>query len=474
MRTERDSLGEKSLPTDCYFGIQTARAIENFPVSGLRPWRAFIWSMALIKRSAANVNHALGLLDQEKAKAIVKASTEVMEGHFDTEFQVDPFQAGAGTSHNMNINEVIANRAIEILGGNKGDYNTVSPNDHVNMAQSTNDTIPTAIRLGCLWRLDELEKSIDGLSNTLQAKSVEFDDVLKSGRTHLQDAVPVRLGQEFGAYAKALRRDRERISRSANGLRRLGIGGTATGTGLNAHPEYHVRMVQDLSNVSGLVLSESDNLFESMQSLSDAADFSSSIRITAMTLTRIANDIRLLSSGPSTGLDEIRLPAVQPGSSIMPGKVNPVLAEMLNQAMFHVQGCDHTVTLASQAGQLELNVMMPIIAHNLFEMMQVMIGAVQAFDEKCVQGITANSAKAENWLNKNAIVATALNPLIGYLEAGELVKSAMKQNVSIRQIATERIQDGTLKHKDEDRLITIDEVDKTIGNLRNLTNGGIH
>jgi fumarate hydratase class II len=430
--------------------------------------------MALIKRSAANVNHALGLLDQEKSKAIVKASTEVMEGHFDTEFQVDPFQAGAGTSHNMNINEVIANRAIEILGGNKGDYNTVSPNDHVNMAQSTNDTIPTAIRLGCLWRLDELVKSIDGLSDTLQAKSVEFDDVLKSGRTHLQDAVPVRLGQEFGAYAKALRRDRKRISRSANGLRRLGIGGTATGTGLNAHPEYHARMVQDLSNISGLALSESDNLFESMQSLSDAADFSSSIRITAMTLTRIANDIRLLSSGPSTGLDEIRLPAVQPGSSIMPGKVNPVLAEMLNQAMFHVQGCDHTVTLASQAGQLELNVMMPIIAHNLFEMMQVMIGAIQSFDEKCVQGITANSAKAASWLNKNAIVATALNPLIGYLEAGELVKLAMKQNVSIRQIATERIKDGTLKHKDEDRLITIDEVDKTIGNLRNLTNGGIH
>ena len=397
-----------------------------------------------------------------------------MEGNFDTEFRVDPFQAGAGTSHNMNINEVIANRAIEILGGKKGDYSIVNPNDHVNMAQSTNDTIPTAIRLGCLWRLDELEKSIDGLSNTLQAKSIEFDDVLKSGRTHLQDAVPVRLGQEFGAYAKALQRDRKRILRSANGLRRLGIGGTATGTGLNAHPEYHARMVQDLSKITELKLSESDNLFESMQSLSDAADFSSSIRITAMTLTRIANDVRLLSSGPSTGLDEIRLPAVQPGSSIMPGKVNPVLAEMLNQAMFHIQGCDHTVALASQAGQLELNVMMPIIAHNLFEMMQVMIGAVQAFDEKCAQGITANSVKAESWLNKNAIVATALNPLIGYLKAGELVKHAMKQNVSIRQIAMEHINDGTLKHKDEDRLITIDEVDKTIGNLRNLTNGGIH
>ena len=466
-------MGEKSLPAERYFGIQTARAIENFPVSGLRPWRAFIWSMAAIKLSAADVNHALGLLDKERAGAIAKAAAEVMDGHLDTEFLVDPFQAGAGTSHNMNTNEVIANRAIEILGGSKGDYRTVSPNDHVNMAQSTNDTIPTAIRLGCLWRLDELLDTLDGLANTLQAKSVDFDDVVKSGRTHLQDAVPVRLGQEFGAYAEAVRRDRERVVRSAEGLRRLGIGGTATGTGLNAHPEYHARIVKRLSDLTGLVLFESDNLFESMQSLSDAADFSAALRVTAMTLTRIANDIRLLSSGPTTGLDEIRLPVMQPGSSIMPGKVNPVLAEMLNQAMFHVQGCDHTVVLAAQAGQLELNVMMPIIAHNLFEMMQVMIGAIRAFDEKCVQGITANRKKAEEWLSRNAIVATALNPLIGYLEAAELVKDAMKRNISIRQIAAERIEAGQLKHKDEDRLITGDEVDRKLEDLWRLTEGGI-
>ncbi len=429
--------------------------------------------MAAIKLSAADVNHALGLLDKERAGAIAKAAAEVMDGHLDTEFLVDPFQAGAGTSHNMNTNEVIANRAIEILGGSKGDYRTVSPNDHVNMAQSTNDTIPTAIRLGCLWRLDELLDTLDGLANTLQAKSVDFDDVVKSGRTHLQDAVPVRLGQEFGAYAEAVRRDRERVVRSAEGLRRLGIGGTATGTGLNAHPEYHARIVKRLSDLTGLVLFESDNLFESMQSLSDAADFSAALRVTAMTLTRIANDIRLLSSGPTTGLDEIRLPVMQPGSSIMPGKVNPVLAEMLNQAMFHVQGCDHTVVLAAQAGQLELNVMMPIIAHNLFEMMQVMIGAIRAFDEKCVQGITANRKKAEEWLSRNAIVATALNPLIGYLEAAELVKDAMKRNISIRQIAAERIEAGQLKHKDEDRLITGDEVDRKLEDLWRLTEGGI-
>jgi fumarate hydratase class II len=335
-----------------------------------------------------------------------------MEGRFEDQFLVDPFQAGAGTSHNMNTNEVIANRAIEILGGVKGDYSVLSPNDHVNMSQSTNDTIPTAIRLGCLWRLDELLEVLDQLGNTFEAKADEFDEVLKSGRTHLQDAVPIRMGQEFGAYAKAIRRDRERIDCSAEGLRRLGIGGTAVGTGLNAHPHYHAGMVKRLSEITGLTLYESDNLFESMQSLSDAADFSGALRVIAMTLTRIANDIRLLSSGPSTGLDEIRLPAVQPGSSIMPGKVNPVL------------GCDHTVALAAQAGQLELNVMMPIIAHNLFEMMQVMIGAVRAFDQKCVQGITVNPEKAASWLANNPIIATALNPLIGYLAAAELVKEA--------------------------------------------------
>ena len=472
-RIEKDSLGEKTISADCYFGIQTTRAIENFPISGLRPWRAFIWSMAAIKKAAAEVNQTLGLLDEEKSNAISFAATEVMSGKFDDEFQVDPFQAGAGTSHNMNTNEVIANIAIEKLGGTKGNYELVNPNDHVNMAQSTNDTIPTAIRIGCLWRLDELLQNLEKLCNTFIKKSVEFDDIVKSGRTHLQDAVPVRLGQEFSAYAKAIERDRERIIKSSQGLRRLGIGGTATGTGLNAHQNYHSYMIKQLTKITGIELLESDNLFESMQSLSDAADFSSSIKITAMTLNRIANDIRLLSSGPSTGLDEIRLPAVQPGSSIMPGKVNPVLAEMLNQAMYHIQGCDHTIALASQAGQLELNVMMPIIAHNLFEMMQVMIGSVSAFDEKCVRGITANSEKAENWLSKNAIVATALNPIIGYLEAGELVKEAMKRNLSIRQIAAEKIEAQTLKHKDQDKLVTIQEIDQKLGDIYKLTQGGI-
>jgi fumarate hydratase class II len=471
-RLEKDSLGEIQVPADALYGVQTQRAVLNFPISGMRPWRAFIWSMAVIKRAAADVNADLGLLDAAKAKAIADAAAEVMDGKWDSQFVVDPIQAGAGTSHNMNTNEVLANLATEKMGGKRGNY-IVKPNDDVNMAQSTNDTIPTAIRLGSLWRVDELLQSVDALAEAFQIKAIEFDDIVKSGRTHLQDAVPVRLGQEFGAYAKAVARDRERIARSAEGLRLLGIGGTATGTGLNAHPEYHTRMVKRLSEITGLKLYESDNLFESMQSQADAADFSASLRTLAITLTRIANDIRLLSSGPTTGLDEIRLPAVQPGSSIMPGKVNPVMAEMLDMAMFHVQGCDHTVSLASQAGQLELNVMMPIIAHNLFEAMQVMIGAINAFTKFCVTGITAQREKAEGWLAKNAIVATALNPLIGYMVAAELVKEAMKYNKTIREVAAERIAKNELKNKDTGDLITVADIDNVLGDIRKLTDGGL-
>ena len=289
----------------------------------------------------------------------------------------------------------------------------------------------------------------------------------------MQDAVPVRLGQEFGAYAKAVERDAGRIQRSAEGLRRLGIGGTAVGSGLNAHPEYHPRMVKKLSELTGLQLYESDNLFESMQSMADAADFSASLRTLALTLIRIANDFRLLASGPSTGLDEIRLPAVQPGSSIMPGKVNPVLAEMLDMSMFHVVGCDTTVALAAQAGQLELNVMMPIIAHNLFEAMQVTIAAVQAFTERCVRGVTANREKAAGWLAKNAIVVTALNPVIGYVQGAALVKEALKRDLTIRELAVEKAKAGALKHRDQDRPVTVEEVESALDDLRRLTEGGI-
>ena len=472
-RIEKDSLGEVEVPEDALWGAQTQRAVENFPVSGLRPWRAFIWAMGLVKRAAGEVNGDLGLLDAEKADAIRRAADEVLAGQWDDHFVVDPFQAGAGTSHNMNTNEVIANRASQLLGGNPGDY-LVHPNDHVNMSQSTNDTIPTAIRLGVLWRLDELLAVVNGLADALDEKADEFDPIVKSGRTHLQDAVPVRLGQEFAAYALAVRRDADRIRRAAEGVRRLGIGGTATGSGLNAHPEYHPRMVRTIRRIAGFEVYESENLFESMQSMADLADFSASLRTLALTMTRIANDFRLLSSGPSTGLDEIRLPAVQPGSSIMPGKVNPVLAEMTNMAMYHVIGCDTTVALASQAGQLELNVMMPIIAHNLFEMMQVSIGALKAFTEKCVVGIEANRSQAEGWLEKNAIIVTALNPVIGYQAGASLVKQSLAQGVRVRELAVAMAKAGELTHVSEDRLVSVDEIESALSDLRRLTEGGIH
>lgn len=471
-RIERDSLGEVRVPAGALYGAQTQRAVENFPISGKKPYRAFIWSMGMIKGAAAQVNHELGLLDVERARVIAQAAQEVCAGQWDEHFVVDPFQAGAGTSHNMNINEVIANRATQLLGGQLGEYR-VHPNDHVNMAQSTNDTIPTAIRLGALWRLDELLACVDTLAESLHAKAIEFDGVLKSGRTHLQDAVPIRLGQEFGAYARAVERDGERILRASHGLRRLGIGGTAAGSGLNAHPEYPRRMVARLSSMTGLELELSDNLFESMQSMADIADFSAALRTLAITLTRIANDFRLLASGPATGLDEIRLPAVQPGSSIMPGKVNPVMAEMLNMAMFHLQGCDLTISLAAQAGQLELNVMMPIIAHNLFEMMHVGIGALRAFEEKCVRGVQANADKARFWLERNAIIATALNPLIGYAAGAALVKEALQSGKTLREVALEKASRGELRHRDIAQPVSVEEVERALSNLWQLTEGGL-
>ena len=460
-RTEKDSLGSVKVPEDALWGAQTQRAIDNFPISGLRQYRAFVWSMAIIKRAAAEVNRDLGLLDPKTADMIVAAAQEVIDDKWESQFVVDPIQAGAGTSHNMNVNEVIANRANQLFGFKLDDAKKpVNPNDHVNMGQSTNDTIPTAIRLGCLWRLDELLHALDALVDTLDAKATEFDGIVKSGRTHLQDAVPVRMGQEFGAYAQAVRHDRERIATAGDRLRRLGIGGTATGTGLNAHPDYHRRMIERLNDLTFLNLRSSGNLFESMQSLADAADFSAAMNTLAITLTRIANDFRLLASGPTTGLDEIRLPAVQPGSSIMPGKVNPVLAEMLNMACYQVMGNHLTVSLAAAAGQLELNVMMPIVAYNLFQTMDVLIHAVNAFSTKCVAGITANPEKAEGWLAKSTVLVTALNPVIGYLKAAEVAKEAMARNVSIRQVVIEK------------GYLTAEQLDQTL-DVRAMTEGGI-
>lgn len=471
-RVEKDSLGELKVPADALYGAQTQRAVHNFPITGMRCYPAFIWAMASVKRAAAEVNHGLNLFNDKEvggktisadeiAKAVIQAADEVIEGKWNDHFVVDPFQAGAGTSQNMNTNEVIANRANQLLGYAVDDANKpVHPNDHVNMAQSTNDTIPTSIRLGCLWRFDELIKTLTNLQKALEAKAQEFDPIVKSGRTHLQDAVPVRLGQEFGAYAKAIERNIEKITFAAKGLRRLGIGGTATGSGLNAHPKYHSGMVKQLSKQTGIELYESDNLFESMQSMQDAVFFSSSLRTLAQDLVRIANDFRLLSSGPTTGLDEIRLPTVQPGSSIMPGKVNPVLAEMLNMAMFHVIGNDTTVMMCGQAGQLELNVMMPIIAHNLFEMMQVIIGSVQAFTDKCVVDLAPNAEKATGWLANNPILVTALNPIIGYLKGAEVAKKSLASGKPIIDVVVDL---GYMTREDAEAAL----------DARGMTDGGI-
>ena len=471
-RLENDSLGEIQVAKEAYWGSQTQRAIQNFPISGLSQYSAFIWGMAVIKRAAAEVNLDLdqftekmiegrSVSGRDMARAIMEAADEVITGKFSDQFVVDPIQAGAGTSHNMNVNEVIANRANELLGYDlAAKIKPIHPNDHVNMAQSTNDTIPTAIRLGCLWRLDELTTSLDELVSSLKEKAIEFDDIVKSGRTHLQDAVPVRLGQEFNAYATSIQRNREKVESAAEPLRRLGIGGTATGSGLNAHPLYHQRMVIVLNRLTGLSVIESSDLFESMQSMGDMVYFSGSLRTLAQDLSRIANDFRLLSSGPSTGLDEIRLPVVQPGSSIMPGKVNPVMAEMLNMAMFQVIGNDLTVLMAGQAGQLELNVMMPIIGYNLFQSMDIIINSVKAFSAKCVTGIRANPEKAEGWLAKNVILVTALNPVIGYQKGAEVAKEAMKSNRSVREVVLER------------DYLSPEEVDKLL-DAHGMTEGGI-
>ncbi|GAP20526.1 aspartate ammonia-lyase [Leptolinea tardivitalis] len=470
-RIEKDSLGEINVPADMLYGAQTQRAVENFPISGYLPDRAFIWSIAVIKLAAARVNLSLGLLLPPIAEAIQDASKEIMEGKWDKHFVVDPFQAGAGTSHHMNINEVTASRANQILEENQI-QGKVHPNDHVNMAQSTNDVIPTAIRLGCLWRLNDLDEALLSAANAFTRKSVEFDNVIKSGRTHLQDAVPVRLGQEFSAYASAIQRDRNRILEASEDLGRLGIGGTAAGTGLNAHPDFASRMVSEMANITGFSLELSENLFESMQSMADFTAFSGALRTCAVTFTKIANDLRLLSSGPASGLDEIHLPAVQPGSSIMPGKVNPVMAEMLNMVMIQVCAMDTAVALASGAGQLELNVMMPSIAYNLFEMMKIMTSGINAFTNRCVDGISANPERCRFWLERNTILVTALNPIIGYQAGAKLAQEARRQDVSILAVAEQQIKNGQLSRLDGTP-VTLEEIKTALQSVDAMTRGGL-
>jgi fumarate hydratase class II len=451
-RIERDPLGELPVPVAALYGVQTERARQNFPISGLAPRPAFVDAMVWIKKAAALTHKETKRLDAKLADAIVRAADEVLGGQHRDQFVVDPYQAGAGTSHNMNVNEVLANRANELLGGKRGEYKPVHPNDHVNMAQSTNDTIPTAIRLAALATLARLEAGLTRLAQAFLAKGREFDGIVKSGRTHLQDATPIRLGQELTAYGHTIERNLERLRRAAEDLRDLGIGGTAVGTGLNAEPAYPALMVKHLGALTGLTVRVGSDRVQLMQSMGDAAALSAALRTCAVDLNRIANDLRLLSSGPRTGLNEILLPAVQPGSSIMPGKVNPSMAEMVNMVCYQVIGNDLAIATAAEAGQLELNVMMPLIAHNLVFSIEILASASRVFAERCIEGIQADAQQCAYWLERSPALVTALAPKIGYAEAAKLAKEAVAKNVTVRQLVTEK---GVLKGKELDEVLDL-------------------
>jgi len=436
-RIEKDSLGQKEVPADAYYGLQSVRAMENFPISGLRMHPRMVEAMAMVKKAAAFANAELGLLKPEVSKAIGAAADEVLAGKLRDHFVVDVYQMGAGTSFHMNVNEVLANRAIELLGGKKGDQTIVHANDHVNMAQSTNDVIPTAMRIAARLLLHELLPVLSDLETALGAKAKEFDGILKSARTHLQDAVPIRLGQEFAAYAVTVGKCRELIGAAARSLEELGIGGSAAGTGLNTHPQYRFKLVEYLRAWTNINWRNAPDMREAMQSNLPIAEASSALRLLALELTRICNDLRLLASGPTTGFAEIVLPAVQPGSSIMPGKVNPSMAEMLNMVCFQVIGNDLTVAMAVQAGQLELNVMMPVMAYNLHHSIEILKNALRAFIDRCVVGIVADADRCRRYAESSMALATALNTYVGYARAAEVVKRALREQKTIIDVVRE-------------------------------------
>jgi fumarate hydratase class II len=451
-RIERDALGELPVRADALFGIQTERARRNFPISGLLPAPVFVDAMLWIKQAAALTHRETGRLPPQLADAIVQAAREVLGGEHRDQFVVDPYQAGAGTSHNMNVNEVLANRANELLGGKRGAYTPVHPNDHVNMAQSTNDTIPTAIRLAVLARLPDLLEALAGLAAAFDDRARAFDGIIKTGRTHLQDATTIRLGQELGAYGATIARNRARIAAAAVALGELNIGGTAVGTGLNAERRYPALMIKHLRAITGFDVREGENRIQLMQSMGDLVAFSGALRTYAVDLGKIANDLRLLTSGPRTGFAEITLPAVQPGSSIMPGKVNPSIAEMVNMVCFQVSGNDTTVALAAEAGQLELNVMMPVIAHNLLGAVALLTNATRVLTERCVAGLEANAEQCAYWLERTPALVTALAPHIGYAEAAKLAKEAVARNLTVRALVLEK---GLLKPAELERVLDL-------------------
>jgi aspartate ammonia-lyase len=436
-RIEKDSLGQKEVPAEAYYGLQSVRAMENFPISGLRMHPRMVEAIVMVKKAAALANSDLGLLKPEVSKAIAAAADEIIAGKLRDQFVVDVYQMGAGTSFNMNANEVLANRAIEILGGKIGDYALVHPNDHVNMAQSTNDVIPTAMRVAARLLLRELLLVLKDLETALAAKAKEFDGILKSARTHLQDAVPIRLGQEFAAYAATIGKCHERIAAAGRSLEELGIGGSAAGTGLNTHPQYRFKLVEHLRAWTKIDWRNAPDMREAMQSNLPIAEASSALRLLAIELTRICNDLRLLASGPTTGFAEIVLPAVQPGSSIMPGKVNPSMAEMLNMVCFQVIGNDLTVSMAVQAGQLELNVMMPVMAYNLHQSVEILKNALRVFVDRCIVGIVADADRCRRYAESSMALATALNTYVGYARAAEVVKHALREQKTIIDVVRE-------------------------------------
>ncbi|HEX5075953.1 MAG TPA: aspartate ammonia-lyase [Gemmatimonadaceae bacterium] len=459
-RTEKDPLGPLPVPNDALYGVQTVRAVQNFPISGLRPLWPLMRSQIWIKKAAALTHKETGRLDARSADAIVRAADEALDRQHDAQFIVDPYQAGAGTSLNMNVNEVLANRANEILGGKRGEYKPVHPNDHVNMAQSTNDTIPTNIRLSILAELPALVNAFEMLRDALAEKGREFDDIVKAGRTHLQDAMPIRLGQEFTAYAGSISRAIRRAQEAADYLRDLGIGGSAVGTGVTVEKEYPQLMIKYLEQITGLDLRVGEDRIQLMQSMGDPAAFSATLRGLAIDLSKIASDLRLMVMGPRTGINEITLPAVQPGSSIMPGKINPSIPEMVNQVCFQVIGCDTTVAIAAEHGQLELNVMMPVIGHNIVLAMTILTNAARVLAERTVKGITANEEMCSYWVERSAALATALMPHIGYARAAEISKQSVKEGVLIRDLVK------------RDRILPEDQIDDVL-DLRKMTEIGV-
>ena len=438
IRIERDSMGERQISSNVYYGIQTLRALENFPISGIKPLPTYVDACVLIKKATAIANGELGCIPEEISQAIVQAADEVLAGKFRNQFVVDVYQAGAGTSHHMNVNEVLANRALEILGDEKGNYKRVSPNDHVNYGQSTNDVIPTAIRIGGLLALKRtLYPALTAAIAALAQKAEEFKDIVKSGRTHMQDAVPVRLGDSFGAWSQILQEHLQRIKTAEGDLTKLGLGGSAVGTGLNTHPQYCDRVAQILSELLGQPLQSAPHLMAAMQSMAPFVNVSGSVRNLAQDCVKISHDLRLMDSGPKTGLKEIQLPPVQPGSSIMPGKYNPVMAEMTSMVCFQVMGYDNAIALAAQAGQLELNVMMPLIAYNLIHSIEILGNTIAALTERCIKGITANSDRCLAYAEGSLALVTALNPHIGYLNAAAVAKESLETGKSLRQIVLE-------------------------------------